>query len=287
MSKNLGRLLLLLAPLLAFTGCTPAMLVNAFVQRSSFDFKPDLAYGSAENQTLDLYLPKGMAKAPVLLFVHGGSWYNGDKSEYPFLGEAFSKNGYLTAVINYRKAPQVQFPAFVQDAAMAVRWVIDHIAEYGGDPNRIYLMGQSAGAQIAALVALDPRYLQAVGLERSALKAFIGQAGPYDFRAFLEDDKPTQVAMGPREQWPLTQPINFVDGKQPPMLLQHGLSDTVVNPKNPDWLSELVKQKGGEVAVKYYPGVDHYGIIGALSGVGRFLGPQILPDLLDFLAQHS
>lgn len=262
------------------------MLVNTFVQRSSFDFKSDLAYGSLDRQKLDIYAPKNAAKAPVVIFVHGGSWYNGDKSDYAFLGETLTSNGYLTVAINYRRAPQVIFPVFVQDAALAVKWVKDHIAEYGGDPNRVFLMGQSAGAQIAALVAFDASYLREVGLERSTLRAFIGLAGPYDFRAFLEGDPPAQVAMGPREQWPKAQPINAIDGLQPPMFLQQGQQDETVNPKNPEWLSAIVKQKGGEVVVKYYPGVDHSGIIGALSKIAGFLGPQILPDLLDYLAAH-
>lgn len=284
--SSVGKILTLFAPLLALTGCTPAMLVNSFVQRSSFDLKPDVAYGELEGQGLDIYSPKGASKAKVIIFVHGGSWYNGDKSDYAFLGETLTGQGYVLVSINYRMAPRVIFPAFVQDAALAVRWVKDHIAKYGGDPERVYLMGQSAGAQIAALVAFDPTYLRAVGLERSYLRAFIGQAGPYDFRAFLEKDIPTQAAMGPREQWPKTQPINYIDGRQPPMLLQHGLKDETVNPKNPDWLSALVNEKGGEVVVKYYPNVDHTGIIGALSRVARFLDPQVLPDLLDFLATH-
>lgn len=281
-----ARLAALLTSALTLAGCTPVNLVNAFVRSGNFSLERDLAYGSQERQKLDVYSPKGARDAPVLLFVHGGSWYNGDKSDYPFLADAFVDSGYVAVIINYRVAPRAQFPAFVQDAALAVRWVKDNIARYGGDPGRVYLMGQSAGAQIAALVALDPTYLREVGLERSALRAFVGQAGPYDFRAFLEEDRPTQVAMGPREQWPRTQPINFVDGKAPPMLLQHGLKDTVVNINNPDWLGGRVRAAGGTAEIKYYPNVDHPGIIGALSRVARFLDPRVLPDLLDFLKRH-
>jgi acetyl esterase/lipase len=271
---------------LALVGCTPIMLVNALVNRSNFTLRSDLAYGPDPRQRLDVYTPKNVAKAPVLIFVHGGSWYGGDKADYPFLADAFVGHGFVTVTILYRVAPQAQFPAFVQDAALAVRWVRDNIATLGGDPDRLYLMGQSAGAQIAALVALDPTYLREVGLERSALRAFVGQAGPYDFRAFLEGDEPTQKAMGPREGWPRTQPINFVDGAQPPMLLQHGSTDTVVNPNNPEWLSDLIKAKGGQVEVRLYPNVDHPGIVGALSRIGQLIEPRVLRDILDFLAKH-
>jgi acetyl esterase/lipase len=290
MLKLLLTQLLRISPLffsaLALVGCTPVMLVNTFINRNAFSLKSDISYGPGERQRLDVYSPKGATRAPVLIFVHGGSWYNGDKSDYPFLGDAFVEQGYVTVIISYRVAPQGIFPAFVQDAALAVRWVKDNIANLGGDPDRVYLMGQSAGAQIAALIALDPTYLREVGLERSAIRAFVGQAGPYDFKAFLESDERTQKAMGPRENWPRTQPVNFVDGKQPPMLLQHGLKDDVVNIKNPDWLSSIIREKGGEVEVKYYPEVDHPGIVGAISRVARFIDPKIFPDIIAFLAKH-
>ena len=284
--RLVSKLITLVLSTLGLVGCTPIMLVNAFVQRSNFTFKPDLPYGPDPRQRLDVYTPNNASQAPVLIFVHGGSWYGGDKADYPFLADAFVEHGYVVVPILYRVAPQVQFPAFVQDAALAVRWVKDNIASYGGDPNRVYLMGQSAGAHIAAMVVLDPVYLREVGLERSALRAFVGQAGPYDFRAFLEEDKPTQVAMGPREQWPRTQPINFVDGQQPPMLLQHGLADTVVNPMNPEWLSKIIRAKGGIVEVKLYPHVEHPGIVGALARAARFIEPKVLPDILEFLKKH-
>jgi acetyl esterase/lipase len=281
-----ARLAALITSTLALVGCTPVTFINSFVRSGSFDLERDLAYGGQERQKLDVYTPKGAKNAPVLIFVHGGSWRGGDKSEYPFLADAFVESGYITVTINYRLSPKVQFPAFHQDTALAIRWVRDNIASRGGDPNRIYLMGQSAGAQVAALVALDPTYLREVGLERSAIRAFVGQAGPYDFRAFLEEDQPTQIAMGPREQWPRTQPINFVDGRQPPMLLQHGLKDTVVNINNPEWLGSRIREKGGTVETKFYPNLDHPGIIGAISRVARFLDPKVLPDILEFLAKY-
>jgi acetyl esterase/lipase len=290
MLKLLLTQLLRISPLffsaLTLVGCTPVMLVNTFINRNAFNLKSDINYGPADRQRLDVYSPKGATRAPVLIFVHGGSWYNGDKSDYPFLGDAFVEQGYVTVIISYRVAPLGVFPAFVQDAALAVKWVKDNIANLGGDPDRVYLMGQSAGAQIAALIALDSTYLREVGLERSAIRAFVGQAGPYDFKAFLESDERTQKAMGPRENWAKTQPINFVDGQQAPMLLQHGLKDTVVNIKNPDWLSSVIKEKGGEVQVKYYLEVDHPGIVGAISRVARFIDPKIFPDIIAFLAKH-
>jgi acetyl esterase/lipase len=290
MLKLLLTQLLRLSPLLisalGLVGCTPVMIVNTLINRNAFNLKSDVAYGPGERQRLDVYSPKGATRAPVLIFVHGGGWYNGSKADYPFLGDAFVEAGYVTVIISYRVAPQAVFPEFVQDVALSVRWVKDNIANLGGDPNRVYLMGQSSGAHTAALVALDPTYLREVGLERNAIRAFVGQAGPYNFLDFLETDARTQKAMGPRENWARAQPVNWVDGKQPPMFLQHGLKDTVVNIKNPDWLSSIIKEKGGEVEVKYYPEVDHPGIVGAISRVARFIDPKIFPDIIEFLAKH-
>jgi acetyl esterase/lipase len=280
------RLTPLILSALALVGCTPLMLVNSLINRNAFHLKSNVAYGPGDRQRLDVYAPKAATRAPVLIFVHGGSWYRGSKDDYPFLGDAFVEKGYVTVIISYRVAPQAVFPEFVQDVALSLRWVKDNIANLGGDPDRVYLMGQSSGAHLAALVALDPRYLREVGLERNAIRAFVGQAGPYDFQDFLETDEATQKAMGPRENWPQTQPIHFVDGGQPPMLLQHGLKDDVVNIKNPDWLSGLIHEKGGEVEVKYYPEVDHPGIVGAISRVARFIDPKIFPDILEFLAKY-
>ena len=286
LKNTLVKIAPILTSMLALVGCTPLGYVNAFVQRDKFDLSRDLAYGSLERHKLDVYTPNRANKAPVIFYVHGGSWRNGDKSDYPFLADAFIEKGFLFVAINYRLAPAVQFPAFVEDAALAFKWVKSNIAQYGGDANRIFLMGHSAGGHIASLLALDPAYLRAVGLERNAMRAFIGLAGPYDFLDFLEGDKPTQEVMGPREQWPRTQPVNFVDGLQPPMLLMQGLADKTVDPRHPLWLEERVKPKGGKLEIKHYEGVDHAGIIGAMARASRFIEPKILPDLLGYLERY-
>lgn len=277
---------IVLALLVGTVACTPIQLINGAVSRDAFNFASDQPYGTMDRQKLDVYAPKGAKDAPVLVFVHGGSWRNGERSDYPFLGESFVNQGYVTVVISYRLAPKTVFPGFVEDAALAIKWVKDNINQYGGDPNRVYLMGHSAGAHIAALIALDASYLKAVGLERGALRAVVGVAGPYDFEQFIADNPELREVFGPQGNWARAMPINNVDGANPPMLLLQGLEDTTVDPQNATNLEARIKEKGGRVEVIRYPGLGHTEIIGAVAKAARYLEPKVLPDIVAFLQRN-
>jgi len=122
---------------------------------------------------LDIYVPAGATNAPVLIFVHGGAWTLGDKSGVGSKPEAFNAAGYVFVSVNYRLAPEVQHPVYVQDVAAAIAWVYHHIASYGGDPERIFLLGHSAGAQLVALVATDETRLQVYGLDLGVIKGVV------------------------------------------------------------------------------------------------------------------
>lgn len=279
-------LLVVLALGLGMMACSPIQYINSAVSRESFNLVADVPYGPDERQKLDVYAPKGVKDAPVLVFVHGGSWRDGDKSDYPFLGESFANEGFVTVIISYRLAPQTVFPGFVEDAALAIKWVKDNAAKHGGSPTRIYLMGHSAGAHIAALIALDPSYLKAVGLDRNALSAVIGVAGPYDFEKFIAESPQLREVFGPESNWARAMPVNNVDGKNPPMLLLQGLGDTTVDPANATSLEAKIKDKGGRVELIRYPGLGHREIIGAVAKAGRFLEQKVLPDIVGFLKKN-
>ncbi len=271
--------------LLATSACSNLQLIN-FFSTKEYRLYTDIAYGTEGLQKLDIYVPSKNPQGTVVIFVHGGSWYNGDKNEYTFLGGAFANVGITTVAINYRVAPGGIFPDFVNDAALSVRWVKDNIDKFGGNPNRVFLMGQSAGSQIASLVALDPSYLAKVSLERKYLRGLISQAGPYTFMDYLENTQKSQFAMGPRESWGSTQPINFVDGQNPPMLLQQGLEDDTVDPLNQEVMVAALKAKGADFEAHTYPGIDHYEIIGALGTAARYLDPTIFDHLVNFIERH-
>jgi acetyl esterase/lipase len=134
-----------------------------------------LAYAEPRNerQTLDVYSPTEGKKLPVVVWIHGGGWRAGDKKEVHNKPQAFAEKGFVFVSINYRLLPRATIKQMAGDVARAIRWVHDHVKDYGGDPNRILVMGHSAGAQLAALVCTDERYLKAEGLSFSIIKGCV------------------------------------------------------------------------------------------------------------------
>jgi len=238
-----------------------------------------LAYGDGERQALDIYAPVGDREGlrPVVVFFYGGSWNSGTREGYNFAGRALAAQGYTVVVPDYRLVPQVHFPAFVQDGAQAVRWVRANVADYGGDPDRIVLMGHSAGAHIAAMLANDPQWL---GEDRAALRGLVGLAGPYDFAPF-----DTAAAIEAFGEWPRveeTQPITFAGPGAPPALLLTGEDDTTVKPRNSRALSTALTAAGVSAQMVTYPGVDHIDVLIALSRPLRSRAP-VLADASAFI----
>lgn len=140
--------------------------------------------GGSEQQMLDVYAPAGAEGAPVVLYVHRGEWARGDKSEVSYKPKLLNERGIVFVSTNYRLSDVAPHPAQVDDVAAAVRWVRDHIAEYGGSPHRIVLMGHSAGCHIASMVGLDPRPLAKVGLTPAVLRGVVcWSGGAYDLQA--------------------------------------------------------------------------------------------------------
>ena len=270
-----------LAAALAATACSPVDILNSLApSRLVADGVP---YGEGDRHKLDIYAPEGAGPFPVLVFLYGGGWDSGDRSIYRFLGGAMASHGLVTVIPDYRLYPTVRFPAFVQDCAEAVRWTRDNIGRYGGAPGPIFLMGHSAGAYNAAMIGLDEEWLGQVGMARSDLRGVIGVSGPYDF---VPDTDELRNIFGPPEQYPRTQPINFVDGHEPPMLLLTGTADTTVRPGNTTRLAARIREKGGVVQERYYDGINHIEIIGAVGTPVHFLAPT-LRDSLAFMGRPT
>lgn len=243
--------------------------------------RTNIAYGEDPRQRLDLYVPDGapVAGRPVVVFWHGGRWSYGDKSQYRFVGDALAGLGAVAILPNYRHYPQVRMPGFMQDAARAAAWAADY-AQYGGAGQRLILMGHSAGAHLAALVTLDPRYYGEVGAAVPNVNAVIGLSGPYDFLPLLEDD--LKDMFGPPALYPLSQPINFVRRDAPPMLLVHGDADERVLPKNSRNFAAALSACGTEVRLHMYPGLDHADTVAALCRPARGRAP-ILAEIAAFM----
>jgi acetyl esterase/lipase len=211
--------------------------------------------------------------------IYGGDWQTGSKADYRFAAQALTSQGFIAVLSDYRLYPAVTFPAFVDDGALAIRWVHDHAKEIGGDPQHLYLMGHSAGAHIVALLTLDGHYLRNVGLDRSAIRATIGLSGPYDFVPPPDDRAVFGMAAGSTlattQSDPLIEPIHFVDGTAPPMLLIQGESDTTVYPENSIHLAARIRAAGGAVKLILYPHTDHVGVVLALAWPFRWIAPTL------------
>lgn len=234
-----------------------------------------------DRQTLDVWRPAASSgKRPVVVFIYGGGWANGDRRSYAFAARAFARAGFVVVVPDYRKVPTVRFPAFVQDGAAAVHWVRDHVADYGGDSERVALAGHSAGAYNAVMLALDRRWLRAEGVDPAIVKAAVGLSGPYDFYPF---DKPrSRAAMLGVTDPMATQPISFARADAPPLLLVTSSRDTQVRPYNAYHLFERVKAAGGRAKLVEHDGLSHENVVMALSVPFRRLAP-VLEESVSFI----
>jgi acetyl esterase/lipase len=266
-------------------GCSGTALLNAVTPNHTFRISTAIPYGRDARQKLDVYEPPGAANPtaqrgrPVVVFFYGGSWQNGKRGDYRFDGEALASRGYVAVLPDYRTWPEVRFPSFMEDAAAAVRWARDHAAEFGGDPTRVFLMGHSAGAHIAVLLATDGQYLGAQQMSKRDLSGVIGLAGPYDFLPLTD---PVLEEIFPLSVRAASQPINFVSGDEPPMFLAVGKRDTTVDPGNTDRLAAKLRAAGDSVEVKHYPLVGHVLLAAALAAPLRALAP-VLADSARFI----
>lgn len=290
---------------LAAAGCSKLVFVAANVPAVFGPHKrhANLAYGAGPQHTLDVYVPDPAKTAagqplpprPLVVFWYGGRWEGGNKDDYEFVGAAIADLGYVVMLPNYRKYPEVKLAGFMADAAQAAVWAVAHAAEYGADPQQLYFAGHSSGAHIAALLALDTRYLaaaagaivgpganadgDAAGAGASAgtdspgaagvpaIAGVIGLSGPYDFLPLTDDD--LRDMFGPPENYPNSQPIHFVHRGAPPMLLIQGLEDRVVAVKNSVNLAAALREKDVPVTLKLYAKCGHADTVAALSVPAR------------------
>ncbi len=242
----------------------------------------DISFGEHKRQKLDIYAPKGAnGNSPVLMFIYGGGWHNGHKDGYDFAGRALAAQGYVTVIANYRLVPEVVFPTFLEDGAAAIKWINENIDDYGGNPERIYLMGHSAGAYNAVMLAIDEQYLAAENLNRDTIDGVIGVAGPYDFYPY--DVSSTINAFGhTKDPVGQTQPIAIIDEYAPPLFLITGTEDKVVRPRNVKALAKVAQEHGVPVKTAFYEGLDHIEPITALSITIRKKAP-ILNEVKQFI----
>ena len=281
----------ILALLGTLTACSPLTVVNALSPNSAFKVTHGVPYGSDARHQLDIYTPapKLASTAPVVVFFYGGNWDSGERADYAFVGHALASRGIVAVIADYRLYPQVRYPEFLHDAAQAVAWTMREVARYGGDAQRLYVMGHSAGAYNAAMVALDPQWLTgeltapaAKGPEAGArpgpaaqpLRGWIGLAGPYNF---IPIENPTARLVFPYPATPpASQPINHVSASSPPALLIAAKQDDLVNPqRNTGALAATLRTLGVPVTELYVDRIGHATLVASLAGPLRKLAPTL------------
>ncbi len=259
------RVFLLCLGAMLMAACSPVAVLNAFVPEGNLERTPAIAYGDSPRQHLDVYVPrrKAVAAAPVVVFFYGGRWQQGGRASYLFVAEALAAQGFVVVVPDYRVYPAVQYPVFIEDGARAVAWTRREIARFGGDPASVFLMGHSAGAHIAAMLAYDEEFLAREGLRRSDVRGFIGLAGPYDFLPLTDADLFGVFSAAPSLE--VTQPIRYVRGGEPASLLITGDADTTVKPGNTVRLAARLREKGSMVVERHFEGLNHYTLVARLA----------------------
>jgi acetyl esterase/lipase len=280
------RSLLALALGTLASACSPLALLNRLAPRDvgARRIARDLAYGSDPRHRLDIWSPTRPAEKgawPVLVFFYGGGWNSGERGLYAWAAQALAARGFLVVLPDYRLVPEVRFPAFVEDAAQATAFAGAIAERHGGDPSRLGVLGHSAGAYLAMMIALDRRYMASVDAP-DLIRAAAGLAGPYDF---LPLDVPASInAFGRAPDPTFTQPVAFVRPDAPPVWLAHGTADTVVEPADSVILCERLRAAGGRCQAKLYEDLSHEDLITTFSPLFRSRAP-VLQDVASFFTR--
>jgi acetyl esterase/lipase len=234
---------------------------------------------------MDLYAPPEAARQqgrPLVVFWYGGSWQSGSRKEYRFVGAALAARGAVTVVPDYRLYPEVRFPEFLRDAAAAVARAQLEAPRYGADPRRTVLGGHSAGAWIAAMLALQPAYLREAGVDPASIAGFFGLSGPYD----IDPNSAALHAIFTEASGPETwKAVAQVSERAPPALLVHGSADDLVYPAHSEKLAAALRAKGVAVEVLIVPKRGHADTVAALSRPGGYRIPDLLEQVSGFIAR--
>ena len=240
-----------------------------------------IAYAGGPRGKLDVYVKQNPnANAPVVMFIYGGGWNRGERWEYDFVGRALASRGFVAVIPDYRLVPEVTYPAFLYDVAVAAKWVEDNITTFGGNPNKLFMAGHSAGAYNAVMMGLDPSFFRDAGCGLK-VRGVAGLAGPYDFYPFEFNE--VQAAFGYAANPEGTQPVKLVTSDAPPMFLATGNLDLIVKTDNTTALATKLREHNVPVDERYYDGIGHMEIVTAMGAMLRWRAP-VLDDMVNFYA---
>jgi acetyl esterase/lipase len=243
-----------------------------------------IAYADGDRMKLDIYGPKNpTGPAPVVMFIYGGSWKQGQRQDYQFVGRALAANGFVVVIPDYRLYPEVTYPTFLEDCANAAKWIQNNIGSYGGDTSRFFIAGHSAGAYNAVMLGLEHAFFDEYGVTMP-IKGIAAISGPFDFYPFEYDE--VRNVFGKTDNPQGTQPVNLVTSDVPPMLLASGDQDPIVRMQNTDHLARKLKAAGDWVTVRYYQNIGHMEAVFAIGAMWRWRAP-VLADMVQFFTQFG
>lgn len=275
-----GLGLVVIASITFASACSSRGAAANLLLGNHFVVTKEISYAAHTSSRLDVYRPRDSGRlSPVVVFLYGGRWQSGAKEEYSLIGDALTRRGIVVVVPDYRMYPDARFPAWVEDAASAVRWSVNNIRRFNGDSARVFIIGHSSGGHTAALLALDHKYLQAAGVAAQSVRGTVIMAGPVDT---TWTDADVQALMGPPEGWPATYPASHIDGRNIPLLFLHGKSDETVAPSNSTRLSARIREQGGCARSILYPGVGHVELVVALALPWLRRAP-VVEDVVSFI----
>jgi len=270
MKFGLGLTALSSLTLFGVVACAPVTFLNTITPSSSFVKASNISYGPLERQSLDIYRAENpRANAPVLLFIHGGSWEDGSKNIYKFLAEGFTSEGFDVVIPNYRLYPDAVYPQMIEDTALSVAFTAK---QFEGRP--LVIMGHSAGAYNVLMTGLNKTYLEQAGGDLcQSVAGIVSLSGPTGIIPLSEEPFITIFPDRFRRE---DAPLNNVAGISPPVFFGHGTDDKTVYPQNSERLAEKINTRGGRADLEVYSGMDHTGAVKVLSR--HFDGDSNLKD---------
>ena len=264
------------ASFLSACSINPAEQINNSLTENHYTVR-SLSYGKLPRQQMDIYRPRVDQGKPPIVFVYGGAWRSGTKTDFKFIGHALTQLGHTVIIPDYQLYPQVKFPVFIEDVAKAIKE-----AELRSDTllarplDEFILMGHSAGAHTAAMLFTDRRYLNDRRVKGRPV-ALIGLAGPYDLT--LEYPEIVGVFDGAGKR---SQPIDFIKPGLPPVLLLQGADDKRVLPYHSRTFSEALALSGADVRTRFYPKTNHIMVVGSIAQPLRHIN-KVYADIAEFL----
>lgn len=242
-----------------------------------------------EANTLNIYYKNdGVKYKPVLIFIHGGSWSSGRKETYWWLGRNFARKGVVTAIINYPLAPAVQYEKMAEDCALAVKWVQQNISKYQASPDKIFVMGHSAGGQLAALINADPKYFEHAGIKNPIKGLILDDPFGLDLYQYLTETKKDDFYFDfirtfttKPEVWTLASPMHYVNNVKNPQLLFYGSKTyPAIKLQTPQYAAKL-KANGVDVSITEVKGKSHIPMITQMI----FGCNALYKDIVGFIAR--